>query len=159
MTTIGCQELRASLFGFGFQNEGKMFISSCYIFSVSSIFVSCSKTFFCGWIWGMWELGLGQPLSTHTHPHFVICFFVLLRDLQTSTTLLFVISIHYTYKKHQHFFFLCIFRSLPSLNLSCFTFSNLSHIYLKLPFLLLDLLKFERSKTTYAFQISKDPIL
>jgi hypothetical protein len=48
MTTIGCQELRASLFGFGFQNEGAMLISSCYIFKVSSIFVSCNKTFFVG---------------------------------------------------------------------------------------------------------------
>lgn len=82
MTTIGCQERRASLFGFGFQNEGKMLISSCYIFKVWSNFVSCKKTFFCGWIWGMWELGLRQPLSTHTHPHFVISFFCLLRDLQ-----------------------------------------------------------------------------
>jgi hypothetical protein len=35
-------------------------------------------------------------------------------------------------------FFLCIFRLLSSLNLSCLTFFHLSHTYLRLTFILLD---------------------
>jgi hypothetical protein len=150
------------------ERRREMLISSCYIFKMSSIFVSCNKTtFFCGWIWGMWELGLGQPLSTHTHTppilwYVFFFFFLLLRDfLQTSTTLLFANSIHYTYQKHQHFFFFPLYFQVNSKLEFCLV--SLSLIYLifikKIPFILLHLLKFERSSTTYASQISKDPIL
>lgn len=43
--------------------------------------------------------------------------------------------------EHRHYFFLCIFRSLPTLNLSCLT-------SLRLTFVLRDLMKSERPNTT-----------
>jgi hypothetical protein len=45
-------------------------------------------------------------------------------------------------------FFLCIFRSLSSLNLSCLTFFHLSQTYLRLTFILLDLSKSGMPNTT-----------
>jgi len=50
-----------------------------------------------------------------------------------------------TYQKHWHFFFfLCIFRLLSSLNMSCLIFSHLLQTYLRLTSILLDLPKFGR---------------
>jgi len=126
--TIGCQELTASLFGFGFQNEGEILISSCYIFKVSSTFVSCNKTFFCGWIWGIWELGLGQPLSTHTHLPFCDMFFFVVKRL-TNFNNSFVCHFYSLYipKNISTFFFPLYFQVTSKLE---FCLVSLSLIYL-----------------------------
>ncbi len=63
--------------------------------------------------------------------------------------------------KHGHFFCLCIFRLLPSLNLSCLIFLDLSQTYLRaLPFILLSQTYLRALPFIYwIFQSLKDPIL
>jgi hypothetical protein len=68
--------------------------------------------------------------------------------------------------KHMHLyckalalFFFCIFKSLPSINLFCLIFSDLSsETYLRLTYILLDLSKFG-GPNTIVFRISKNSIL